>query len=198
MKVCNLPTLLTLVRLILSPLILPVLIVYLQPLHVFCINIFLAFIFLLLCITDFFDGYFARKYGQETLIGRALDPIADKFLTCSSLIALLAAGKIFFYWVVLLVGRELFMMGLRQVALEHNFSVHVSLLGKIKTTIQMITISFIIINPYQPLGLRAFWWNGIEQLLLMFTLFLSLYSAKQYYHSFIRLFTHRSGDQGSV
>lgn len=177
----TIPTLLTLFRLILSPLLLPVLLVYLLPLNVFWVNVSLAFLFLVFSFTDFLDGYLARKYYQETTIGRILDPIADKFLIYSVLIALQAAGKIYFYWVVLLIGREFFMMGLRQLALENNFSVPVSLLGKIKTAVQMIMLTIIILNPVQDLGISgSFLWNGVEAIMLAIAIALSLFSAHQY------------------
>ena len=140
-------------------------------------------------LTDFFDGFLARRFHQETVLGKVLDPLADKFLTYSILIALLAADKIFFYWVVLIIGREFFVMGLRQVALEHNFSIQVSYIGKLKTAIQMVCFTIIILNPYHALGIiGAFGWNGIEQFLLFFTLVVSLFSAKQYCHAFIERF----------
>lgn len=188
MKICTIPTILTLIRLIASPLILPLLFVYLLPLHVLWINCILASIFALLSLTDFFDGYLARKLQQETVLGKVLDPLADKFLTYSALIALLAAGKIYFYWVVLLIGREFFVMGLRHVALEHQFNVPVSIWGKIKTSVQMITLIFIILNPYQPQGIHALGWNSVEIILLALTIVLSLYSAWLYYRHFISIF----------
>src|SRR5690606_3086491 len=132
------PLFLTLIRLILSPIILPFLFVYLLPLNYVLINIFLAIVFILFSLTDFFDGYIARKYHQESSLGRLLDPIADKFLIFSVLISLLAAGKIFFYWVIILIGREIFIMGLRQLALEYAITIPVSWAGKVKTAIQMI------------------------------------------------------------
>jgi CDP-diacylglycerol--glycerol-3-phosphate 3-phosphatidyltransferase len=188
----NIPTLLTLFRLILSPLVLPILLVYLLPANVFWINAALAFLFVIFSFTDFLDGYLARKYRQETALGRALDPIADKFLVYSVLIALQAANKIYFYWVVLLIGREIFMMGLRQLALEHNFSIPVSYWGKIKTAFQMMTITIIILNPAQPLGVAgAFWWNGTEAVFLAVTIFLSLFSAYQYNKQCIAEFNKR-------
>src|ERR1700722_2587731 len=133
MTIFNTPTILTLIRLILSPLVLPVLFVYLLPYNNIYINILLALLFIAFSLTDFLDGYLARKYSQETALGSVLDPIADKFLVYSTLLALAVVNKLFFFWVVLLIGREFFMMGLRQVALENNFSVKVSSLGKTKT-----------------------------------------------------------------
>lgn len=184
----NVPNLLTIIRLVGSPIFLPLLIVYLLPYNFFWLNCIVAVFFCFFALTDFFDGYLARKFNQETTLGKVLDPIADKFLLYASLVALLAAHKIFFYWVILFIGREFFMMGLRHIALENNFSVPVSMLGKVKTAFQMIMICVIILNPYQALGLTgALSWNGIEFFLILVSLGMSLGSAKQYYQLFMRL-----------
>lgn len=186
MKLFTLPNILTLIRLILSPLALPVLLVYLLPFNILWINGFLAILFVAFCITDYFDGYFARRYSQQSLIGGLLDPIADKFLLYSTLIGLLASNKIYFFWVVLLIGREFFIMGLRLVALEHSYSIPVSYLAKLKTAVTMICLIYIIYNPYHHLGLLgAFWCNVIECGLLASAIGLSLFTAKQYFDGFM-------------
>jgi CDP-diacylglycerol--glycerol-3-phosphate 3-phosphatidyltransferase len=187
----NVPNFLTIIRLVGSPLFLPLLIVYLLPYNLFWLNCIVTIFFCLLAATDFFDGYFARKFNQETALGKVLDPIADKFLLYATLVALLAAHKIFFYWVILFIGREFFMMGLRQIALENNFSVPVSMLGKIKTAVQMFMLSIIILNPYQARGLAGSGWNGIELSLILVSLILSLASAAHYYRYFMRLWKEK-------
>lgn len=182
-------TWLTLARLIISPLFLPLLIVYFLPIQDIFINFAMAIVFTLFVLTDFFDGYLARKYCQVTTLGKILDPIADKFLTYSTLIALLAIHKIYFYWVVLLIGREFFVMGLRLIAAEHSFTIPVSNQGKFKTCVQMVLLIFLIVNPYQQLGLiDAFWWNITESFLLCATLVSSVISAYTYYQSFMKTF----------
>lgn len=189
----TLPTILTLIRLIVSPLMLPVLLVYLLPLNVFFINSLLALLFVAFSVTDFLDGYLARRLKQETVIGSMLDPIADKFLVYSTLVSLLAVGKIYFYWVIILIGREFFVMGLRQISLENSFSVNVSWLGKIKTFIQMTFLTFVIINPHYHEGLLgSYVWNSIQLLLLLATLVMSVFSAWLYYREFIREFRARN------
>jgi CDP-diacylglycerol--glycerol-3-phosphate 3-phosphatidyltransferase len=185
----NFPTFLTLIRLVLSPLMLPILFVYLLPYNIAWINYSLAMLFVFFSLTDFFDGYLARRLQQETSLGKILDPIADKFLIYSTLVSLLAIGKIYFYWVILLVGREFFMMGLRHIALEHNFTVPVSWLGKIKTVVQMVFLTVVIVNPYNQLHLwDAPCWNGLELILLILSLYLSLASAQRYYVAFMKEF----------
>jgi len=191
-KHINFPTILTLIRLVLSPLVLPLLLVYLLPLKFFWLNCFLAFLFLLFSLTDFFDGYFARKYQQITKLGKLLDPIADKALVYSTLIALLAAHKIYFYWVILLIGREFFIMGLRLVALEHAIAVPVSFFGKLKTMLQVLMLMVVIMNPYQGEGLHgtAGIWNMVEFALTVLTTVVSLWSARRYYQSFIAIYSN--------
>lgn len=181
----NIPNMLTLVRLIVSPLIMPVLFVYALPANIFWVNIMLSVLFLMLSMTDFFDGYLARRYNQETVIGRMLDPLADKFLTYSAFIGLLAAHKIYFYWVVILIGREFFIMGLRYVALEFSIAVSVSLLGKLKTALQMVCIAVIIANPSQQLGMQEPF-NMAEMALLLLSTACAVMSAMVYYDDFMR------------
>jgi len=183
MRVLNLPTMLTLIRLIVSPLMLPVLLVYLLPYDNLFINSMLALLFIALSLTDLFDGFLARRFNQVTKLGKQLDPLADKFLSYCALISLLAANKIFFYWVIILIGRDFFVMGLRAIAKEKDFSIPVSFFSKIKTTAQMIFIGFVILNPYQKASFTSSW-NLIEYGLLAVVLLLTVFSAKIYYDSF--------------
>ena len=186
---CNVPIILTLVRLILSPILLPLLLVYLLPFNSVYFNYPLAGLFILFGLTDFFDGYLARKLQQETRTGRVLDPIADKFLIYSTLVALLAVSKIYFFWVIILIGREFFVMGLRLFAMEHHIQANVSVFGKLKTVVQMLYLVVAIANPYQSLGLfAAGGWNLFEAILLVLALFTSLFSAWRYYVAFVKEF----------
>lgn len=189
-KKLNFPNVLTLTRLILSPLMLPFLLVYLLPFNILWINGALAALFVMFGLTDFFDGYFARRYKQETMLGRLLDPLADKFLVVSVLISLLVVHKIFFYWVIVLIAREIFVMGLRIIALEHELAIHVSFTAKLKTFFQLFYVTVAILNPYQALGFcgPAACWNLLETLLLAITLFFSLSSARSYFVNFLAAF----------
>jgi CDP-diacylglycerol--glycerol-3-phosphate 3-phosphatidyltransferase len=183
------PMILTFIRLIGSPFILPFFLIYLLPYNILWLNYSLAILFFLFGLTDFFDGYLARKYQQVTPIGAMLDHVADKFLLYSTLIALIAAHKLYFFWAILWIGREFFIMALRQIALENNFSITVSSYGKLKTVMQIICLTFIIINPYHPLGISAFYWNGTELLLLLLATGLSLASARNYFSIFMKKFS---------
>lgn len=194
MQKINVPISLTLARLILSPLFLPVFFVYFLPYNFLPLNILLGLVFVLFGLTDFFDGFLARKYNQETELGRLLDPIADKFLLYSTLIAMLVLDRIYFYWVVLLIGREFFMMSLRYIALAHGVTVSVSDLAKVKTALQMTFLTVLIVNPYHAKGIFfAPIINGIEYLLLAAVLILTYLTTKQYYCAFLAQYGYGSG-----
>jgi CDP-diacylglycerol--glycerol-3-phosphate 3-phosphatidyltransferase len=180
----HLPLTLTLMRLVAAPCTLPFLIVALSPANTSIGNGFLAAYFFFFGMTDFFDGYYARKFRQVTVLGSILDPLADKFLMYSTLVALLVVGKIQYYWVLIFIGREFFVMGLRHIACEHQYALPVSWTAKIKTVFQFLYITVALLNPYSPSAwCIAPYWNGIEALLLMLAILLSLYSAWQYYRA---------------
>jgi len=160
--------------------------VYLSPLNLFWVNNALSGLFVLFGLTDFLDGYLARRLGEVTQLGKILDPIADKFLIYATLVALLAAQKIFFLWVLIFIGREFFIMGLRIVALEHHMPVSVSWFGKIKTIAQMAYLAVVIANPNHSFSLHASTFNQLEAGLLAVTLLITVWSIYHYYRAFAR------------
>jgi CDP-diacylglycerol--glycerol-3-phosphate 3-phosphatidyltransferase len=105
-----------------------------------------AWVFTIACITDFFDGYIARKRNIVTVFGSFLDPIADKFITVSSLIMLLSLGRIEAVVVIILVVREMYMTSLRLLAMNEGISVPVNSLGKWKTATMMVGIPMLMCN----------------------------------------------------
>jgi len=107
-------------------------------------------IFVIAGITDFFDGYLARAWEQQSNLGRMLDPIADKLLVAAVLLALTRAGTIagWSLWAALVIlCREILVSGLREFLAELRVSVPVSQLAKWKTTIQMIALAFLLAGP---------------------------------------------------
>jgi cardiolipin synthase (CMP-forming) len=105
------------------------------------------FVFISAAVTDFFDGYFARIWGQQSSLGRMLDPIADKLLVAACLL-MLAAGETIHGWTllaaVIILCREILVSGLREYLAELQVSVPVTRLAKWKTTAQMVAIGFLI------------------------------------------------------
>lgn len=107
-------------------------------------------IFIVAGVTDFFDGYLARAWAQQSNLGRMLDPIADKLLVAAVLLALTRVGTIAGYslWAALVIlCREILVSGLREFLAELRVSVPVSQLAKWKTAIQMIAIAFLLAGP---------------------------------------------------
>ena len=106
------------------------------------------------CVTDFFDGYLARKFEETSSLGRFLDPIADKLLVAAVLLVAVGArtltGPAIFAAVVILC-REILVSGLREFLAEVRVSVPVTQLAKWKTTIQMLALGFLIVGPAGPM-----------------------------------------------
>ncbi len=180
----NLPLILTLSRLLIAPILLPFLFIWLLPYNNILINVMLAIVFILFSLTDFFDGYLARKFKQVTVLGRMLDPIADKLFVISTLIALLAVQKIWVGWVLILILREVFIMGLRQIANERQIVIHVSLYGKLKTAAQLLMLIVIIINPHTSCAILL---TCLELTLIMSAIIFSIASAYFYTYSYLSL-----------
>lgn len=105
-----------------------------------------ALIFTMASITDFFDGYIARKYNLITNFGKLLDPLADKILVLSSLILLSANGEINIVWIIIVAVREISISAIRLVCLEQGVVVAASMFGKYKTATQMIFIILMLFN----------------------------------------------------
>ena len=132
-------------------------------------------------ITDYFDGYLARKYGIETVYGKLLDPLADKFLVICSLIMLQHLNRMSPYVVMILVCRELTITGLRALASAEGVIVSASPGGKWKTALQMVAIPCLMLQtrfgiPFLTIGM----W------LTYLSLAFSLWSAKDYIVGFFK------------
>jgi len=112
-------------------------------------------VFAVASISDAVDGYLARRYGLETNFGKLMDPLADKLLVCAAIVAFVASGTIPGWAAIILISREFFVSGLRQLALEQRAVLAASVGGKIKTVFQMILIHFVLV-PIPPFVLDAF------------------------------------------
>ncbi len=185
MRMPTLPNMATLIRFIFSPFILPILFVYLLPYNYVPVNAALALIFIFLSLTHFFHGYLARTFTMTSGFGQQVDQVAETCLSYSALVALVAANKIFFYWVIILIGRDFFVTGLQLLAREKGFSLPTSFLDKIMTMIQAVYIAFVVFNPYQSANLTD-GWNLCENGLLIATLLLSIWTAQRYFNQFKR------------
>ncbi|MBK5101335.1 MAG: CDP-diacylglycerol--glycerol-3-phosphate 3-phosphatidyltransferase [Desulfobacteraceae bacterium] len=167
-KISNLPNMLTLFRLACIPVVL------------LCLNFpgrfggFLAALFLgLAFITDILDGFFARRYGAVTVVGKFLDPLADKILVSVTMIMLIPLGRIPVWMVIVIIIREIGVTGLRGIAVNEGIVIQASALGKYKTIFQAVALvglclhySYLNIN-FHVVGMTFLWgalivtlWSG--------------------------------------
>jgi len=158
----NLPNALTIARIFFVPLLVAALVEENVTVHAFGVTItheWLALaIFLVAAITDLLDGYLARKWGQVTTIGTLLDPIADKLLISAALISLVQVHAVPGWMVILIVGREFAISGLRSIAAAEGYTIKASDLGKTKMVAQVTAISFLLISiRYRSLASPAYW-----------------------------------------
>jgi CDP-diacylglycerol--glycerol-3-phosphate 3-phosphatidyltransferase len=186
-SVYNLPMILTMIRLG-SPLVLPFLIFLLWPVDSVGVRIFLMIVFLLISLTDLLDGMLARYFNKTSKMGRLLDPIADKFLMISSLLALLAVDAVGFFWVIILVLREVFVAALRHIACEHAIRLDVMMYGKFKTWIHVVFIAYVL-SPYGQC--TTFMTELGYYVLLLGALCSSLYGAYYYFLLFLKGMTSK-------
>ncbi len=170
----KLPNLLTIGRVAVIPLIVPLYMLGFEWLNVFC-----ALLFGAAALTDYFDGYIARRYQVVTRLGAAFDHIADKLLVACCLILLAGSGVLPEPIAILLVLREICVMGMRLVALERKLSIDVSSFGKLKTAVQDVSIFCLFINnaiyapSFRQIGMISIW----------IATALALFSAYQYWEA---------------
>ncbi|RPD37845.1 CDP-diacylglycerol--glycerol-3-phosphate 3-phosphatidyltransferase [Candidatus Liberibacter solanacearum] len=180
----NIPNMLTYGRILVVPLI--ALCFFVKEIEFLASPHFLRWLALLLfiiaSITDFFDGYLARIWNQTSNIGRMLDPIADKLLISSVLLLMTADGTINRYstWAAItILCREILVSGLREYLAELKVSVPVTRIARFKTTIQMISIGFLLAGPscedWTPYITR------IGTILLWISALLTIYSGHDYF-----------------
>jgi CDP-diacylglycerol--glycerol-3-phosphate 3-phosphatidyltransferase len=187
LEIDNLPNRLTFFRMLMIPVVVlalyfceetPIFLEKFSPWlgHVAC------WVFVIASITDFLDGYIARKRNIVTVFGSFLDPIADKFLVVSSLVMLLALDRVHPIIVIVLVLREMYMTSLRLLALTEGVDVPVSSLGKWKTGTQMVATPMLMIYDHF-LGMNL---PLIGTILIYLSALLSMWSALLYSLSMIK------------
>lgn len=133
------------------------------------VNYFACLIFCLAALTDFFDGYIARKFKSGSVFGEVFDPLADKMLILGSFVGLLVIGRANVWAVFIILSREFFITGLRVLVASSGKKVAANMLGKCKTGTQILAIAFLL----------ADFFKGGE-VLLWIAAFVTLYSGADY------------------
>ena len=169
----NLPITLTLLRIFFVPLLVVLLFTKGRNMDLWAVGVFLA-----AAVTDLLDGYLARKRAQVTTLGILLDPIADKLLISAAFISLVELQLVPAWMVVIIIGREFAVTGLRTVASAEGFVLQASELGKTKMVSQVVAITVIVLQRRHPLI------QPLGEALLWLVVVFALASAGQYFWSF--------------
>lgn len=137
-----------------------------------------AVIFILAAVTDMLDGHIARKHNLVTNFGKLMDPLADKLLVMSALICMVEVGDVAGWMVVVILGREFIITGMRQVAAAQGIVIAAGTTGKIKTITQMIAIPLLILEnwPFTALGIPV----PFDQIFLWIALIMTIVSGAEY------------------
>jgi len=171
----NLPVALTLLRIFIVPLLVALLLTKGKNMDLWAVAVFLV-----AAGTDLLDGYLARKRSQVTTLGILLDPIADKLLISSAFIALVELHMVPAWMVVIIIGREFAVSGLREISSAEGFALEASELGKTKMVMQVIAVVVIVLG--QRYSILHLWGRILLWLVLLF----ALASAVQYFRNFWR------------
>lgn len=142
----SIPTLMTWTRIVAIPLIVGV--YYFPGLTPAAQNEIATIMFVLFAVTDWLDGYLARRLNQTSAFGAFLDPVADKFLVCASLLILVHMNRVHVLVALIIIGREIAISSLREwmAQIGASKSVAVHMIGKVKTTVQMVAIPFLLFD----------------------------------------------------
>ena len=185
----NLPNLLTLARVATIPLLVIIMLDDSREASLWAAALFGA-----AAVTDFIDGWLARKWGVVTVLGKFLDPLADKLIVMAALIMLIPFGRIPAWAVFLVLAREIIVTGLRSIASSEGIVIDASDLGKYKTIYQMVAIPGLLLH------YDYYWFFGIRSELLhvnmhnfgmfffVIALALTLWSGFDYLYKFFRVF----------
>lgn len=189
----NAPNLVTMGRVALIPAVL-YFIDNFSPLRTFIA----AILYLISSLTDALDGYLARSRGQVSVLGKFLDPLADKLSVTAVLVALVGLGRVPAWIVVVIIARDLAVNGLRTIASAEGLVIAASDGGKVKTALQLVALSFLLIHfRYPVLGLdRSIDYHQVGMALLYCSLVMSILSGVDYVRSFVAVLT-REEDAGA-
>ena len=175
--ILTIPNLLTSIRIVLVPVVL--IFIWLDtPL----MRLWSWIFYTVATVTDFFDGYLARKSGAVSVSGKLLDPLADKFIVNLTLVLLVSMQEISAWPVIIILAREFYIFGIRSLAMEHDLVIAADIWGKTKTMLQMFALPFFMINQNTLKSLVNIDWDpsGVGYFLIWSSIVFSLISAFTY------------------
>ena len=189
----TLPNLLTLFRIFVTPLFF--ILFFYFPTKVF--SLLASLLFALASLTDFLDGYIARRWNLETSLGKFLDPLADKLLVAVALIMLIPLDRVPSWMVAVIIGREILVTGLRVVAVTEGMVIAASRLGKYKTVLQILSVISLLIHYEYQLNIQSSYvlinFHEMGMGLLWLAMFVTVWSGIYYFRKFFKQVFYRIG-----
>ncbi len=183
----NIPTLLTWLRILLIPIFVgafywPENLHKLSAMPSHEVNVFITIVFAIAAITDWLDGYLARRWNQTSSFGAFLDPVADKLMVAAALIVLIEFGRVGAIVSLIIIGREIAISALREwmAGVGERSSVGVAMIGKVKTAVQMIAILLLLYWDDIHFGASVFKTKEVGQVLIVTAAVLTLVSMAYY------------------
>jgi CDP-diacylglycerol---glycerol-3-phosphate 3-phosphatidyltransferase len=154
-----------------------------------------AAIFTLAAVTDVIDGFLARRWNMITVVGKLMDPLADKLIVAAALIMLVRLGRIHAWVVIVLLSREFIVTGLRQIAASEGLVIAAGQEGKWKTSLQLTGIVALCIHYTHPMFFGFAWYdvnfNLVGKFLVYLSTAFSVWSAGVYFQAFLRMLSRR-------
>ncbi len=189
-EITNLPNMLTLLRIALIPPVMALMLIDTPE-----GNFWAVLLFAVAAITDWLDGYLARRQGLVSVLGKLLDPMADKLIVLATLVVAVQLGHVPAWFVVLLLSREVAVSGLRAIASNEGLSIDVIRAGKFKTAFQLVGLVALILHHRYVIDFgfveRVIDFNALGIGLLALAMVFSLLSAGLYFHKFLKAIGER-------
>jgi CDP-diacylglycerol--glycerol-3-phosphate 3-phosphatidyltransferase len=160
-----------------------------------------AVVFTAASLSDVLDGYLARRWNQSTIVGKFLDPLADKLIVMSALVMMVRLGRLAAWVVIILLARELVIGGLRTIAATEGMVIAAGQEGKWKTSLQLCGVIALCLHYVHPLDL--IWvrytvnYNLVGQVLIYLSTILSIWSAAVYFRAFLQRIAQRERPQSA-
>lgn len=160
-------------------------------------------VFAVASITDVVDGYLARKWNLVTVVGKFMDPLADKLIAMAALVMMVRLGRISAWVVIVLLAREFIVSGLRTIAASEGMVIAAGQEGKLKTSIQLVGIVSLCVHYVHPLNLGFLEvpvdYNSVGRVLVYLSMAFSVWSMAVYFRAFLAMLAKRGGpnEQGA-
>lgn len=152
-------------------------------------SVMAASLFTLAAVTDVIDGFLARRWNMITVVGKLLDPLADKLIVAAAMVMMVRLGRIPAWIVIVLISREFIVTGLRQVAASEGMVIAAGQEGKWKTALQLVGIIALCVHYTHPVFLLVGWYdvnfNVIGKVMIYASTFFSVLSAGSYFRAFL-------------